>query len=146
MLAVWTENGRYVQPAPTPFAASHERRTVIFRLLSGLSDLEIRRFVRTPPLNGERVDRYGENLLERIVRIDHSACLLQDLADGLVAPAAGDVRPERLAVTIWEVLPRVVQLNEVGKLLALRRVAHPHDRVRVHWAERQILRHPLDEP
>ena len=65
--------------------------------------------------------------------------------DRIVAPAAADVRPERLAPAVREVL-RVVQFLDRGQLLLARRVAHPHRGVRIDRADREVLGHPFDEP
>ena len=58
---------------------------------------------------------------------------------------AADIGPEGVAVAIREVA-RVVQLVDVGQLLAAGRLAHPHRRMRIDRADRQVLGHALDEP
>ena len=65
--------------------------------------------------------------------------------DRLVAVAAADVSPQRLSVAIWEVL-RVIEVVDLGQALAADRLAHPHRRIGIDGADRQVLRHPLDEP
>ena len=70
---------------------------------------------------------------------------LQDVADDVVAEAAADVGPEGLAVAVGEVA-RVAELRDLGQLLPLGRVAHPHRGVGIDGADRQVLRHALDEP
>src|SRR6266568_2709271 len=59
--------------------------------------------------------------------------------------AAGEERPERLAVAVGEVA-RVVELPHAGELVVLGRVAQPHRRVRIYRADGEVLGHSFDEP
>jgi hypothetical protein len=50
-----------------------------------------------------------------------------------------------VTVPVREVL-RVAELADRRQLLILHRLAHPHRRLHVHGADREVLGHPLDEP
>ncbi len=69
----------------------------------------------------------------------------EHVPDGAVAVLAGDVRPQRLAVSIRKVLG-VVELIDGRQLLAPRRLPHPHRGVRIDRADGEVLGHALDEP
>ena len=70
----------------------------------------------------------------------------KDGADRLVAPPLADVGQDRLAEPVREDSRVGLQLVNGRDLSFLRRVAKPHRRVRVHAAQRHVLRHALDEP
>jgi hypothetical protein len=62
-----------------------------------------------------------------------------------VAVLCADESPEGVAPAVGKVAG-VIEIADVRQLLPHRRVAHPHRGLRVHAAERQVLRHSLGEP
>ncbi len=64
--------------------------------------------------------------------------------DPIAVPRA-EVRPERVTPAVREVL-RIVEVADARQGLVERGVAHPHGRLRVDAAERDVLSHAFDEP
>ncbi len=115
---------------------------ILRRLRNRLIGGELRRV----PLLRQFLVVHPENLLERVLIAPVVARAgAQQVADGALAVLAGDEGPERLAVAVREVLG-VVQVLDVGELLAAGCFAHPHRGVRIDRTDRQVLGHPFDEP
>jgi hypothetical protein len=101
---------------------------------------------RRLPFLTDLVERGVQNPLER-VRIRYALThLLEDLPDHRIAPAAADVRPERVTPAVGEepAVPR--HLLDGGDPSGQRRVAEPHRRMRRYRPDREVFGHPLDEP
>jgi hypothetical protein len=65
---------------------------------------------------------------------------------GAIAPAAGHVRPQRLAVAVREVARVRGELVDRREVVARHCIPHPHRRQRIVAAQREVLSHALDEP
>jgi hypothetical protein len=101
---------------------------------------------RLAPLVGQLVEAQSRLALERPLDAERRRGV-HDRADHVVAPAGGDVLPEREAVAVGEELVRALGHLPDGRQRAVeRRVAQPGVRLRVPVPERQELRHPLHEP
>ena len=89
----------------------------------------------------------AEHALDGDVRRRPSTPAMSSICRTTSSPhRAADVRPERLAPAIGEVLRVVQLLDRTAACLLLRRVAQPHRGVRIDRTERQVLRHAFDEP
>ncbi len=105
--------------------------------------LHLHRFL---PFVAKILERLARFLLEGALDA-HGRNVGHDRADDLVAEAAGDVRPQRLAVTIRIVaIGILVHLDDRGQVAVDRGIAHHRGRARVVGAEREILGHTLHEP
>lgn len=70
----------------------------------------------------------------------------ENAIDHLVAPTSSHIGPQGLTPAIRKIA-RVVELPNRGQFLALSsRIPHPHRGVSIGVAEREIFRHPFDEP
>ena len=141
--AVGAECRRDVEPGMA--VAAHQQPPVRVRRLGLLRQSAVVGLDRGVPAERQRVGADAGDREQRALGVAGPPRLPQDLPDDLVAEVAGDERPECLSVAVGE-KARVVQLVDRGKLVTLRGVAQPHGRVRIHGAEREVLRHPLDEP
>ena len=103
---------------------------------------------RLVPLGFQLRDRHLEHGFQRLLRVAGLAGDLECLADGFVSPLPGHERPEGLTPAVREVLPlpgrQVTQRRETT--VAGRGIPHPHGRVGIDRADRQVFGHPLDEP
>ena len=100
---------------------------------------------RLVPVGGDLFQLAPQADLENGLVAPLAAHVLHHLADDLVAQPAGDIGPEGVAVSIREVL-RVLELADLGQVLAADRVPHPHGGVGVDGPDGQVLGHALDEP
>ena len=110
------------------------------------------------PVVGQLTGLEPEHLFDRHVGVAGRRRRRQHLRDDVVAEAAADIRPERLAPAVGEVLAVVELLDRrqavdpafpgfpVGLVERPRGVAQPHRRVRIDRPEREVFGHPLDEP
>jgi hypothetical protein len=62
-----------------------------------------------------------------------------------IAVLRSDERPERMAPAVREIL-RVVEVLDLGQLLANGGVAKPHSGLGINRSQREVLGHALDEP
>ena len=105
----------------------------------------VQRLVGRRPVGAQRVGRLTEHARDRVVESQAQRRTV-DVHHRPLAPAPADVRPERLPVAIREE-PRIgVQLLDRRERVAHHGVAHPHRRQRAVPAEREVLRHALDQP
>jgi len=130
---------------PSGLSAAHEQPPVRVGDLRLLRERPVVGLDRSVPAQDERVGPNPRDREQRAFRVARPPRPPQDVSDRGVAEAAGDIRPERLAVSVREV-SRVVELADRGQRVALRRVPEPHRGVRVDGPEGEVLRHPLDEP
>ena len=106
---------------------------------------QIHRLVRRGPILRERILIFAEHAHERRIPAEskRGAIHLDDLT---IAPAAADVRPQRLAVAIREEARIGGELLDRRELVAHHGVAHPHRGERILASEREVLGHAFDEP
>ncbi len=83
--------------------------------------------------------------VQRDVGVARRARRAEQRAHRRIAPSPDDIGPQRLPPAVREVL-RVRQVPNRRQLRLARGVAHPHRGVGVDCANRQELRHALDEP
>ena len=100
---------------------------------------------RAMPVGNQTVRRPVRHLLERCLHVAAAAGGAKQRSDDVIAVRSAEVGPEGLTPAVREV-PRVFQVAELGQAAGADRVPHPHRRVRIHIAQRDILRHPFDEP
>lgn len=86
-----------------------------------------------------------EHRLHGLFDVATGSCRSQHVAHRVVAPGPGDVRPERVAVSVGEEI-RVVEPVDTRHLLASGRIANPHRGVGVDRSEREVFGHSFDEP
>jgi hypothetical protein len=92
-------------------------------------------------------DAVGGVAGDRLETADHPAAGLgaQHAPDDAVAVFCRQVGPEGVAVPVRKVA-RVVELRQGRQPIVPGGITDPHQGVRVRGTERQVLRHPLDEP
>ena len=145
LLAVRADRGRDVLPAAGPILSTDDQGPVNLWRVGLLHDRLVGLERRLVPVGRQRVHGHAEYGLERTDRASGPAGDLEDSADDFVPVRSGDVRPERLTVAVGEEAG-IVELRDRRKAVALDAVAKPHRRVRIDRSDRQVLRHPLDEP
>ena len=144
LLAVGTELGSDVQLSPAVGLGDERAAVIGGRVLGGHQGL-IGALQGLLPVLRQVVDLDPQHLLQGLHRVPAVARDLQDVADDVVAETPADVGPEGLAIAVGEVF-RAVELRDLGQLLPLGRVAHPHRGVGIDRPQREVLRHALDEP
>src|SRR5439155_26625643 len=112
---------------------------------ASLEHRQIRPARRADPVLGERGGADAQYASDPFLEADAQRGAV-DVDDGTVAPAAADVCPERLAVSIREEAGVVGELLDRREVVALRGVAQPPRGERIIAAEREVLRHTLDQP
>ena len=100
---------------------------------------------RRDPVLRQRVGADAEHAADSFLEADAQRRAV-DVDHGAVAPAAADVRPQRLPVAIREEARVVGELLDRREVVALGRVAQPHRRERIVASEREVLGHALDQP
>ncbi len=97
------------------------------------------------PAFGKLLQRDSEDFLDNWFIIAGFADCLHDFCYCCVSPSSRDIGPERLTISIREIL-RIIQLLNCGKLFSASYITHPHSSVGIYGPNREILSKTFNEP
>jgi hypothetical protein len=143
VFAVRTVRGSDVEIAARSLLTADQRRAGLRGTVG--HDRRVHLVRRLLPVGEDLLGRYAERAVERSLGAGQAG--REEVADhGVIAETSADVRQQRLAVAVREVVRIALELTQVRQPVVHLGVANPHRRQRIDAAFREVLGHAFHDP